>query len=417
MKNILTIFCLCICVSVCYGQLKVVANGDVKIGTTSVAPTQKLDVDGNMVTRGNLAKIGFMNNSGGAINMSVGEGRTADGNARFELIGDAAAYPAYGFQFTRFNTGLTTMKHRGTNDLQFTLQDGGFWVMRGAGNTQIMKVDANAGANQGWVKIGAGNASHFFHVNSADAAKPGGGSWVGASDKALKRDINKYEGGLDEILQIKPVTFKYNGKGGIETGDKEFVGVIAQDYQEIVPQQVGKFTYSPVEEILDNEGNHVEYKNLEEETYLSVDDSSIKYMLINAVKEQQSQIEARDQRIEKLEEQLQTVLTAIENLDLTGEIVNSKVTLTNIDKAFLGQNVPNPFNGETTIEYSVPTNAGNAKINFYNLNGKLIKSKHLNHTGQGSINVNAIDMPSGTYTYNLVIDGNSNEAYKMVVSK
>lgn len=113
------------------------------------------------------------------------------------------------------------------------------------------------------------------------AAKPGGGSWSATSDARLKQDIRPYTDGLQALLGINPVYFHYNKQSGYNT-QKEYIGVIAQELQKTAPYMVDTFKKD------NNE-------------YLSVDNSPMIYMLINAVKEQQKQIEELKKRIAELE--------------------------------------------------------------------------------------------------------------------
>lgn len=106
---------------------------------------------------------------------------------------------------------------------------------------------------------------------SGGAYKPGGGSWTATSDRRLKDQVVPYADGLTLLMSIKPVKFHYNELSGIDT-EKEYVGVIAQDLNEVAPYMVGSF---------EKEG----------ETYFDVDNSAMTYMLINAVQEQQATIE------------------------------------------------------------------------------------------------------------------------------
>ena len=67
--------------------------------------------------------------------------------------------------------------------------------------------------------------------------KPGGGLWAGTSDQRLKTNIQDYDAGLYEVLQIRPVTYQYNETSGFqqEVLDKTYHGIIAQEMQEIAP--------------------------------------------------------------------------------------------------------------------------------------------------------------------------------------
>jgi trimeric autotransporter adhesin len=85
--------------------------------------------------------------------------------------------------------------------------------------------------------------------------------------------------------------------------------------------------------------------------------------------------------------------------------------------AKLEQNVPNPYSTSTTISYYLPANTHNAYINFYASNGAFLKSVKLSGSGNGTININANELPSGAYRYSLIIDGKVVETKQMVQAK
>ncbi len=135
--------------------------------------------------------------------------------------------------------------------------------------------------------VGATAPLYTLHVDG-DAGKPGGGMWSVASDQRLKTDINPYQDGLESLLKIKPVTFRYNGKMNLPT-DQEYVGIIAQEMQQIAPYMVHEKT-----------SHHLEQPD-QKESFLSFNGSALTFMLINAVQEQQAQIEKLEQRLAELE--------------------------------------------------------------------------------------------------------------------
>jgi hypothetical protein len=123
---------------------------------------------------------------------------------------------------------------------------------------------------------------YALYVNGT-AARPGGGSWINASDARLKDNVVDYKEGLTQLLKIRPVTYHYNKESGFNT-EKEYVGVLAQELQQIAPYMV-----SSAKQI-----------NGDKE-YLNVDNSAMTYMLINAVKDQQKIIDELTKRLEALE--------------------------------------------------------------------------------------------------------------------
>jgi Chaperone of endosialidase/LytTr DNA-binding domain/Head domain of trimeric autotransporter adhesin len=121
------------------------------------------------------------------------------------------------------------------------------------------------------------NATLFLQNNGGafeiggSAFKPGGGSWTATSDVRLKQNVKPYSDGLQQLLRIKPVQFQYNQLSGYDT-KKQHIGVLAQELNEVAPYMVSTFTKNNTD-------------------YLNVDNTAMTYMLINAVKEQQKQIE------------------------------------------------------------------------------------------------------------------------------
>ena len=222
------------------------------------------------------------------------------------------------------------------------------------------------------------------------------------SDKNLKQNVKDYQGGLDEIMQIKPVTFQYNNKINKGMSDRTFIGVLAQDVRKVEPLLVTDYVHRKVSEELIPTG--------ESETYLQLQSDAVQYMLVNAVKEQQEIIEDKEARILDLEERLVTLEEKI------GQLINqTDVNLGGgLSDAGLGQNVPNPFTGETQIAYQVPEKASSASMNIYDMNGRLLKNIKISHTGKGQLNIAAQELPSGTYSYQLVVDNEIIGAKKML---
>ena len=128
--------------------------------------------------------------------------------------------------------------------------------------------------------IGTTTPGYLLEVNGT-AGKPGGGSWTTSSDRRLKTNINDYNAGLNELMNVHPVSYEYNGINGLPTNIK-YVGVIAQELKEIAPDMVGTFT--------GKDGNE----------YYNVDPSAFDYMLINAVKELKKQNDKQQAEIDQL---------------------------------------------------------------------------------------------------------------------
>ena len=131
----------------------------------------------------------------------------------------------------------------------------------------------------GYVGIGTTAPNYMLHVNGS-AGKPGGGSWENASDMRLKDVNGRFTRGLDAIDQLNPVYYHYKGNNPIGIpADKEFVGLIAQDVQKVIPEAVGEY----------------------QENYLSVNNDPVIWTMLNAIKELKAENEALIKRVELLE--------------------------------------------------------------------------------------------------------------------
>jgi hypothetical protein len=247
--------------------------------------------------------------------------------------------------------------------------------------------------------VGIGYSAPFYQLQlSKDiAAKAGSSTWSILSDFRLKRNISEFTEGLDALKQIKPVWFQYNGKAGIETGDKKFVGIIAQEMQKVAPYTIGTFIYQ------DSLGNKTEY--------LDYDANAVTYILINSVKEQQRVIEDKEAKIQELENRL----TKLERIvAATGSIAKTEP---NANGVVLEQNAPNGFSGSSDIKYFIPQSVKEATIHVYSVNGTKVHSYSVKERGEGKLTISASDFENGVFLYDLVTDGKSNGVKKMVVER
>jgi len=120
--------------------------------------------------------------------------------------------------------------------------------------------------------------------------KPGGGLWADSSDARIKEVRGNYTGGLEEIEQLQPVTYRYRGNDliGETDGDShhkqaaqartEFVGLVAQDVEKVMPELVKR---------VPGYVNHKQVHDLR-----ALDATPLIYALVNAVKELSERLKA-----------------------------------------------------------------------------------------------------------------------------
>lgn len=150
-------------------------------------------------------------------------------------------------------------------------------------STERMRITA-----AGNVGIGTSAPSYLLQLNADSAAKPTTNTWTIASDARLKTNIQPYTKGLEAILQVEPITYDYNGKGGMAAGPGG-ISILAQALQPVFPECVGSYKGKLNE---DDE---------EETDILNYNGHAMTFALINAVKELSTKLDALTERVEALE--------------------------------------------------------------------------------------------------------------------
>ncbi len=219
------------------------ATATVNVGIGVAAPTERLEVGGNIEVTGDLytgATNGVLNAGGGNMNVNI------------NTIADVAPAP-----------------------------------LNANGDEDLFIADVLELGGQGF--------------------KPGGGSWGTASDARLKKDVQNFTDGLDKILAIRPVSFKYNDHFKSLNNNKTYIGVLAQEIKEVAPYTVELTKFGQVNE---EDENGVEHVKKEGEEFYTYDSSSLTYMLINAVKELKSLNDDQQKMIEDLKKEVEILKSA-----------------------------------------------------------------------------------------------------------
>lgn len=179
---------------------------------------------------------------------------------------------------------------------------------------------------------------------------------------------------------------------------KNHLGLIAQEVQSVLPELVKEDTAG----------------------YLYVDYIGLIPVIIEALKEQQSTIDAQSRKIKELEKEIVSNTRVRKTLAPTSateedekEELNEADVTTN---AFLFQNTPNPFSTQTEIKYFVPEDAENAVLYVFSLNGNMLLSKPITQTGNGSIIISGSELEAGMYVYTLAIGGVEVDSKRMILT-
>jgi FtsZ-binding cell division protein ZapB len=157
-----------------------------------------------------------------------------------------------------------------TAGIGYSGTDGLNAVVDGIMRLQILN-NGNTGFPNGNIGIGTNSPTAKLSVNGS--ANNTTGSWGTFSDARLKTIDGKFSEGLSTIMKINPVKFHYNEKAPLQSKDQQ-IGIIAQELEQVAPYMVNKTESGDIKDL-----RHV-------------NNQAYTFLLINAVKEQQAQIEA-----------------------------------------------------------------------------------------------------------------------------
>jgi hypothetical protein len=240
------------------------------------------------------------------------------------------------------------------------------------------------------------------------------------SDRKLKNDIKPLSDAMSIINQLKPSVYTFrteeykqmNLSAGLQ------YGLIADEVEKVMPGAVKK-TIQPAE--YENHDVLKGKKISDEIEFSAVNYTEMIPVLIGATKEQQAVIETQQAMLDKLSAkvaELESILSANHEV---GNANRQSVMLNGTSNAYLGQNTPNPFNEETTIEYYIPEsqfcNNGNCRIVFFDQAGRIIYEAAIAASGSGALNISTKNLSAGLFTYKLFVNGEVIDSKKMVFNK
>lgn len=219
------------------------------------------------------------------------------------------------------------------------------------------------------------------------------GNYLG-SDRNIKDDIRKIENASDKILKLNGVLYKLKKeKQHPELFPKasEYMGVIAQEVEEVAPQAV---------------------KTMQDGTK-AVCYEMLVGLLIEGYKEQNA-------KIKELENELNQCCNIKDNstiMNSNGLFGGNSNSVFNNGKSCIKQNSPNPFTKETVIEYSIIEKDAYSSILIFDMNGKLLKTLAINKSGNGSVIISGNDFQPGMYYYSLIINNKEIDTKKMILTQ
>ena len=227
----------------------------------------------NLLLNPNGGNVGIGTIAPGSL-LTVGR---ADGSIPAEIVLNPAGTINEGGQITirRSLTGSTldwTIDQYGTS-----ASDARFRIFSGGTETNGIMIKEN-----GFVGIGTGSPTVRLQVAGDIIAN----SIAGSSDARFKTNVFPIENPLQKVLQLRGVTFDWKTKEFPERAfpEKRSVGFIAQEVVQVLP------------EVVQTENNTEGYKSVQYDKVVA--------LLVEAIKEQQKQIEQLQQKVKELTEKV-----------------------------------------------------------------------------------------------------------------
>ena len=142
----------------------------------------------------------------------------------------------------------------------------------GGTNTNVERMRITA---QGRVGIGTSTPDTMLTVNGG-ADKPGGGSWGTYSDGRLKDVQGTFDYGLNEVLGLQPIFYRYKADNALGLPSEEiYSGFIAQDVAKLIPEAV----------------------EMNSKGYYKLNQDPILWTMLNAIKQEHAQRDAENARL------------------------------------------------------------------------------------------------------------------------
>jgi hypothetical protein len=159
-------------------------------------------------------------------------------------------------------------------------------IAGGSGNTKLITGDFSTG----YVGIGTTSSGYKLQVGAAgDGSQARANAWNLLSDIRLKTDLAIIADPLGIITCLRGFFFNWN----IGTDKSRQLGLSAQDVEKVLPEIVSQGS----------------------DGYLSVEYSKLTPVLIEAIKEQQHQIESTKQENQQLKSELQSLKDKMDRIE------------------------------------------------------------------------------------------------------
>lgn len=357
MKKISIFLACAVIAATASAQLKVVSNGQIQIGAGSSS-------SGPLIGAGVADTVAPLRIKGTSLYDSGG--KLAFGSRGHVYIGESVAG-----RLATMSQGMLVL--HGERGINFTSESGNVFNY----DTKTQNTSASTGS-----------VFTFYKTVSAP-------QYLTTSDARSKTDIEPLENMGSQLRDIVPVSYTLIQNAGEDGntvtgsprksnvqdqgGVHQQYGFLAQDVREVYPELVYE----------DSEG------------MLSIDYTGFIPILVDAIQNLQSTVEAQAATIEALQNKDQEAAPDNGN----GSVVAS-----------LSQNRPNPFRTSTVISCVLPDEVSDAFLCVYDLNGNQKMRRDIPQRGSVDITIEGNTLTAGMYIYTLIADGMEIDSKRMILT-
>lgn len=150
-----------------------------------------------------------------------------------------------------------------------------------------------------------------------------------------------------------------------------------------------------------------DFNNLMDEMYASASPQEV----ARRINRLESQMRELIQLNEQLQQENRAMFQSLSNC-CSANSMNLRAS-----DAYLLQNAPNPFNASSEINYFLPNDVVDARIEIRDVKGELIETHNLQEGGFGKLDVKAAKLSSGTFIYSLHIGSDMLDSKVMIITK
>jgi hypothetical protein len=256
--------------------------------------------------------------------------------------------------------------------------------------------------------------------NSAVISIGGYTNWSNISDGRIKKNIKTNVPGLAFINKLQPITYNLNldaaekivQRPAIKTPDGKTIETSQEDLTARKQKEEIVYTGFIAQDVeraakeLNYEFSGVDAAKNDKDLY-GIRYAEFVVPLVKAVQE-------LSQQNDELKKEI---------ADLKAFVFRGQANFTEdknavaLNNASLKQNIPNPFDHTTTINYTLPQTYTVAIIGITDKSGKLVKEVNVSGKGNGSLTLDASILAIGVYNYSLYVEAKKIDTKQMVIAR